>query len=397
MTDRGSQLRVEESTVELERRWTNIRNLMLAAEIDVLVAQTTTPDAGYVRYLSGQSTRGGHGLSVIFPIDGEMTIVTHGAYQGDVRVNPSDRSGLAGVRRLLTDPYFPAVPYCKDAENALITRALTEYGDSTIGLVGAHQTPYSLRTQIDLDLPAATLVDATDLVDEVRVVKSQEEIVSIRRTAELQDAAMRFAFDVIRPGIRGVDVTAEIERFCRVRGSESGLYLIGSAPPGDPTGVLRPIHQQYRTIQRGDVISILIECSGPGGLYCELGRTAILGGSSRQLVDELEILCAAQSLTADHLRPGADCTEIWLAHNAFLSNIGRPVEKRVHAHGQGYDIVEPPLIRPDEPGRIRAGMNIACHPSYVQSGLFCWVCDNYLVTEQGAERIHAMPQEVGEL
>ena len=37
-------------------------------------------------------------------------------------------------------------------------------------------------------------------------------------------------------------------------------------------------------------------------------------------------------------------------------------ERRLYAHGQGYDLVERPLIREDEPMKIKAGMNITVHP-----------------------------------
>ncbi len=76
---------------------------------------------------------------------------------------------------------------------------------------------------------------------------------------------------------------------------------------------------------------------------------------------------------------------------------GRPEERRIHAHGQGYDLVERPLIRWDETMRIQAGMNFACHPSYLIDGFQSWICDNWLVGPDGpGERLHRFPQKIVE-
>jgi Xaa-Pro aminopeptidase len=49
-------------------------------------------------------------------------------------------------------------------------------------------------------LPEATLIEATDLVDEIKAIKSDEEIALIKKTVALQDEAMEYAKEVIRPG-----------------------------------------------------------------------------------------------------------------------------------------------------------------------------------------------------
>ena len=66
------------------------------------------------------------------------------------------------------------------------------------------------------------------------------------------------------------------------------------------------------------------------------------------------------------LKPGAPCKDVFEAYNAFMRKNGRPEEKRLHCHGQGYDLVERPLIRSDEPMKIEKDMNIVVHPTYIQ-------------------------------
>jgi hypothetical protein len=77
---------------------------------------------------------------------------------------------------------------------------------------------------------------------------------------------------------------------------------------------------------------------------------------------------------------------------------GRPPERRLHAHGQGNDLVERPLIRFDEPMTIVEGMNIVVHPSYIRDGLGSWICDNYLIGPDGpGPSIHSFPQRIVDL
>ena len=87
------------------------------------------------------------------------------------------------------------------------------------------------------------------------------------------------------------------------------------------------------------------------------------------------------------------CYHAW----AYRGN-GRPEEKRLHCHGQGYDLVERPLIRNDEPMKIEKDMNIVVHPTYFHGGKLTWVCDNYLIEADGpSERLHRFPEIITEL
>ena len=95
------------------------------------------------------------------------------------------------------------------------------------------------------------------------------------------------------------------------------------------------------------------------------------------------------------LKPGADPKDLWDANNAFLEKNGYFPEHRLYAHGQGYDFVERPLIRYDEPMKIQAGMNITVHPSATNNTVWACFTDNYIVTENGVGPcIHETPKKI---
>jgi Xaa-Pro aminopeptidase len=70
----------------------------------------------------------------------------------------------------------------------------------------------------------------------------------------------------------------------------------------------------------------------------------------------------------------------------------------VYAHSQGYDLIERPLVRSDEAMTLERGMNMVVHPGYATGTMFAHICDNYLVTENGAsDCLHKTPKRIFEL
>ena len=173
--------------------------------------------------------------------------------------------------------------------------------------------------------------------------------------------------------------------------------LAASGPQGTPVP-FQPRHFQNRVIQEGDQFSLLIEVNGPGGFYTETGRIFSIGKPSQELRDAVGTAVEAQELTATLLKPGGNPKAIIKANNEFLTRRGYAPERRLYAHGQGYDLVERPLIREDESMKIKAGMNITVHPGAVTPTVWGSICDNYIVTEAGISQcLHKTPKEIIEV
>lgn len=126
------------------------------------------------------------------------------------------------------------------------------------------------------NLPGVDFVDATDFVDEIKAVKSEDEIAFIRKAIAVQDAVCAAVPTFVRPGRYEYEVRGAINRLLEDLGSEEQLIMLGSSPPGIPTGHL-PTFYQNRRIEPGDQVFIMIEVNGPGGYYGEIGRTWCLG------------------------------------------------------------------------------------------------------------------------
>ena len=398
MSALSERLNTPISTTELQRRWKAIRAAMQEQKVDVLLMQNNNDHmGGYVKYFTDMPACNGYPNTVVFPRDADMTVVMMGPF-GVVQDIPPEGNGVwRGVKRILCTPSFASCDYTKDYDPELAVKALAPYANGTIGIVGTYQMSFALLDYVKRHLPNAKFVDATLLVDQIKVIKSEEELELVHRTAKMQDGAMKAAFDAIKPGMRDIDVAAIAQHYSLTHGSEMGIYLCASFPLGQGQGFANR-HQQHRTIQEGDQFALLVEDNGPGGMYTELGRSAVIGKAPQQMKDQFAFVLEARKFTLGLLKPGASSKDIFEAYNDFMRKNGRPPESRLYAHGQGYDLVERPLIRQDETFKIAKDMNIVVHPTYVQSGYLNWACDNYIIGAEGpGERLHQFPEVITEI
>jgi Xaa-Pro aminopeptidase len=301
-----------------------------------------------------------------------------------------------GVGEIIYSPSFFSIAYTHDYDPLLVADELKRRGYKTIGLVGRGALPSSLVYAIR-NTVAARLVDASDLVDPIKAIKSAEEIALLRATAAMQDAVFAKVAAAIKPGMRDCDLGAIAQYEGQLLGSEQGIFRGSSEPLGRPA-VLRGRHFQDRVLQKGDYITLLIENNGRGGYYTELARTMVLGKASAELRDAFAMVVAAQRHTVANLKPGAACPDIYAAHNAFMQNHGAPAEQRLYGHSQGYDMVERPLLRNDETIPIAADMCVAVHPGFPTKTNFVFICDNFLIHQDGAvEPMHKTQQKIYEV
>jgi len=393
MEDQKQILTVSISNNELERRWREVRKKMKEEGIDFLVMQNDNEWlGGYVKWFTDIPARNGYPMTVIFPIDDEMTTITCGGKPpGDL--GPPVWT-MRGVKKRLTAPYFRSLMYSNtyDAEPAVETLKVKKKGK--IGLVGKGTMSAAFYEHLKKSLPRSTFVEATDLVDQIKAIKSDEEIALIKKTTALQDEAMEYAKKAIRPGRRDFEIIADIIHKVTDLGSEEQLVIGSSGPFGRPVPMQKR-HFQNRMVREGDQFTLMIEVNGPGGMYAEMGRIFFLGKVPSELQEAFELCKETQKVTLKLLKPGADPAEIWRANNEFLMKKGQPPETRLYAHGQGYDLVERPAIRDDEPMKLRAGMNITVHPIIGSDRVWVWVCDNYLITDSGVSQcLHKTPREI---
>lgn len=380
--DRHERIARRISQAELERRWSAVRAVMDEQQLDVLIAQATNDWlGGNVKWLTDISANNSYPRTVLFYRDAPMTIIEMGVFDGVRRLNGDDPIHR-GVETILTTPSFPSISYTVGYDADLAVDELRRRDARRIGLMTPQGFLAGFLDRLRGALADADFVDATDALDRIKAVKSEEERDLVRAAAHLQDDVFAEVCRVIRPGLRDIDVTSQAQLTAQRLGSEQGIFLGASAR----IGVRSPFmgrHFQNRTLEAGDHLSLLIEVNGPGGMYTEIARTLCLGQANAELLDGFAAVKEAQDHTLSLIKPGVACRDIAAAHDAFMRARGLPPEIRLYAHGQGYDMVERPLIRRDETMVLHEHMNLAIHPGYETDGIFAVICDNYFVEADG--------------
>jgi Xaa-Pro aminopeptidase len=379
---------------ELQRRWRAIRTAMRERNIDALVVQNSSDwVGGYIRWFSNQPATNGYPSSLVFPLDEAMSIIEQGPF-GGVHEAGEEEARVTGVARRLTTPSYPSVGYTGAYDAEIAARELRRYGAARVGLVAPAAMYHSFGQSLRELLQEIDLVDATDIVDRIKAVKSPEERACIGQVAAMQDEVLKRVREFLRPGLKDFEVAAYAQYVGQQLGSEQGIFLCSSAPWGQAAS-FRPRSMQGRTIERGDVYSLLIENNGAGGYYTELSRIFVLGPVPQELRDAHASVLEVQRFALSLLKPGASCRDIAEQVNSYLRANNLPEERRLSIHGMGYDMVERPLIRHDEDMRIEEHMAIVCHPGILNSRMFVHNTDVYLIEADGpSECLHRTPKQI---
>lgn len=395
---REDRRRYSLSQGELERRWRAVRERMAANGISHLVVQSQQRYVGgYFRWFTDFAGTNYH-ITAVFPLDEDMTIIGHGAPSPAKPITPPEWA-LRGVKERINTPAFPNVWWedAWDADKAV--EVIKRKKPGAVGLVGLGNMSAALYENLKKGLQGVNVVNATDLVDEVRMVKSEEEIKLHREAAYLHEMSYEVAKRAIRPGRTVGDVIAEIRHAQVLAGSEEQQIHIAFGQPGGAhyaqvswgnTVVRRPFRD-------GDVVNMLIESSAAGGYWYDLRRFVCVGKVPPELEEAHALVREARAILAANLKPGTTPGMALKASDEFLKSQGCPPEARVAGHGQGLDLVERPVIRYEETAKLEPGMVISLHPTATTKHASACLADTYVIGDSGAVPLYSNLWEDNEL
>lgn len=380
------------SDTELKRRWEATREMMRQHELDLVFTQNNNMHlGGYVRWFSDIPAEYNYHMTVMVALHGEINIVRTGA-------SKIPEWALRGLMKAQHAPFAPPIYYTSDAEADLVIKYFKAVNPKKVGYIGPSFINLGLMLRLREAFPQVTFVDMTNELDEIKALKSPEEMECVREAARIHDNVFAALPAIIRPGMIEHQIRAEVIKLLMDMGSEEHLVFIGTNEPGKPCG-LNTFQYANRRMNMGDYGTILVEVSGFGGYYCESARNFCFGEPFPAMQKAWDTAVEAQQLTADLLTPGRPSSEIVEKYNKFVAEKGYCQEGRLYGHSQGYDLVERPAFMAHrdegvETMKIQAGMNISLHPYFIDHEQTVYINDNYYVTENGAEKIHKTPPEI---
>lgn len=291
-------------------------------------------------------------------------------------------------------------PYEWITERAREEELLSTGPDSIIA-VEADANYFSVRAYQALcaGVGAARVVDSQELVNWVRLIKSEAELDRLRIAGRLAELAMRTALDAVRPGRRQCDVAAEILA-AQAGGTDDygGDYpaIVPLLPTGENAGTPH-ITWSERPFRTGEATTI--ELAGTYQRYhAPLARTVMLGDPPARLAGAAEVIKEGMAATLAAMTPG---TAVRAAHAAFNQTIkahGLTKESRIgYSIGIGYppDWGERTIsLRAEEERTLTAGMAFHVILGLWMDGWGYELSEPVVISTGGAEPLCRLPREL---
>jgi len=230
---------------------------------------------------------------------------------------------------------------------------------------------------------------ATTDVEELRRVKTAEELECLKRAVALADRGYQHFASTARPGIKEYELVAEVEGFLKTNGAEDNFMLIASGGV-EVVGMKPPTD---RVLQRGD--SVTTELTPQvNGYYAQICRTLTLGPPSEGQLQAFAIFSEAQKAAEDLIAPGINVSEAAKAQNDVFRKYGYgeytgSKYTRVRGHGLGLFPDETPHILEDVDYVLKEGMVVIAHPNtYLPLSGYMVFGDTLQVTGTGNVRLN---------
>lgn len=216
-------------------------------------------------------------------------------------------------------------------------------------------------------LADAEFVEATDVLDDLRAIKDEQEQANLRLAGYLTDVGIAGARDALQPGLRGIDVSAAYQtsiwqavagdpRFAGVRQVE-GLVAVGDG-------------QSPVTVGPGQTVKLDMQVD-VNGYHSDIGRTYCLQPTHEQqgIYDALRNALDAAIAAAV---PGAPISDIWQAGTTAMRASGFGNYSRGHlghSVGLAHHYEEAPFVSATEMRPLAPGMVISIELPYYLLGI----------------------------
>ncbi|WP_328736991.1 aminopeptidase P family protein [Streptomyces bobili] len=237
---------------------------------------------------------------------------------------------------------------------------LTDRGGDSLAVEEHHLTVARHRALRSV-APRLRLADLGGAVEQLRVVKDEEEISCLRIGAEIADQALGELLESILVGRTERHLALELERRLVDHGADGPAFVtsVGTGPNSGRRGH-RPTD---RRVEEGDFLSVCLGATYRG-YRCEIGRTFVIGTSPADWQIELyDLVFAAQRAGREALVPGAAYRDVDRAARQALDSAGYAEGLPVlTGHGVGLEIEEDPQLGPAAMGKLEACVPVTVEP-----------------------------------
>ncbi|AKL97236.1 Xaa-Pro aminopeptidase [Clostridium aceticum] len=255
------------------------------------------------------------------------------------------------------------------------------------------------QERLALGLPSAKFKDGTNLVNWVRIVKSDMEVEYIRRAARIAEKAMEAAFKSVDKGVRQCDAAADVYH-AQISGTKEYGGDYSAIVPLMPSGIRTSTpHLSWTDEPYQDGETVILELSGCYRRYhCPLARTLIIGDAPQKVRDLEAVVVEGLSNALEAVKPGVTCEDIERVWAKSIAKSGFIKDSRIgYAMGLNY----PPdwgehtaSFRPGDKTVLQPNMTFHMIPGIWLSDFGVEISESFRVTENGCETFTNYPRKL---
>jgi Xaa-Pro aminopeptidase len=253
------------------------------------------------------------------------------------------------------------------AVGEFLKEASTPRARGKVGFPAGHLTVAQFRAMKRAAGPRVRWTPADSYVERLRCCKDAEELAVMRRAADLADKVMAGAFKLLKPGVRELEVAAEIEYQMRVLGASGPAFETivafgerSAYPHARPTD---------KRLKKNELV--VLDMGAILAHYCsDITRTVVVGKASPKVRGWHKAVQEARTAAVAAVRAGATCGEVDAAARQVLA--GHRLDRYfTHStgHGLGIEVHEDPRIAKGQNQKLEPGNVITIEPGVYVPGV----------------------------
>lgn len=245
----------------------------------------------------------------------------------------------------------------------------------------------------------SVLIDATDIIYELRMIKTKHEIEKMVKINRLAEFGLRELKNSLREGMTEIELAAICEKairekvgyegFKRVRAYAFVMSGVNGSKAWYPYNI-----STNKTIRRGETVLVELNVFGDG-YWTDITRTWYVGTPPQQIKDMYDTLKVAQDEYYKNIYDGIPANEADKIVRRFIEKrgYGKYFPHRL-GHGIGVRLHEPPAIHPKSIHILKKNMTHTVEPGLYGKNFGIRIEDVIQVLDKGAKRITTYEREI---
>ncbi|MGY0692197.1 M24 family metallopeptidase [Virgibacillus sp. FSP13] len=277
---------------------------------------------------------------------------------------------------------------------AMFQEAAKQAADMGITSLGIEQENLNLKQYNELiGLLKVECVPVSGVIENLREIKSKDEIKKIKTAASISDKAFKHILDFIRPGVTEMEINHELEYQMRKNGATASsfdLIIASGYRSALPHGVA-----SNKKIEKGDMLTLDFGALYEG--YCsDMTRTIAVGEPKPELKEIYTIVLDALNLGICEVKAGQSCKVVDDRVRAFITDKGYGDEfGHGTGHSVGLEIHENPYFSSKSTNILKTNMVMTVEPGIYLPGIGgVRIEDDVLVADDGCEVLTKASKEL---